>query len=64
MTSLVLRGFDFSLVHLFECATNMSDGLAMMPSPAISSGIEQISLILGLLLGLLFAAYSDALFYR
>lgn len=53
MTFLVLRGFDFSLVHLFERATNMSDGLAMMPSPAISSGIEQISLILGLLLGLL-----------
>lgn len=53
MTFLVLRSFDFSLTNLFVRAASLSGFNALMPSPAISSGIEQISLILGLVLGLL-----------
>ncbi|WP_432786206.1 Cation/acetate symporter ActP [Oligella sp. MSHR50489EDL] len=50
---LVLKNFHFSLPQLFARVAELSDFKALMPSPAISSGIEQISLILGLVLGLL-----------
>lgn len=50
---LVLKTFNFSLPQLFERVALLSNFEALMPSPAISSGIEQISLILGLVFGLL-----------
>lgn len=53
MSYLVLRAFNFSLPQLFEGVALLSDFDALMPSPAISSGVEQISLILGLVFGLL-----------
>lgn len=53
MVFLVLRPFDFSAANLFERVATLSAFKALMPSPAISSGIEQISLILGLTFGLL-----------
>ena len=53
MSFLVLKSFSFSFVELFERVARVSDFQALMPSPAISSGIEQISLILGLIFGLL-----------
>ena len=53
MSYLVLSSFNFSLPTLFERAATLSEFKALMPSPKISRGIEQISLILGLVLGLL-----------
>lgn len=53
MTFLVLKSFHFSFAELFVRVASLSSFHALMPSPAISSGIEQISLILGLVLGLL-----------
>lgn len=53
MVYLVLQEFNFSLTHLFLRVASLSSFDALMPSPAISSGIEQVSLILGLVLGLL-----------
>lgn len=53
MVYLVLKEFNFSLTHLFLRVASLSSFDALMPSPAISSGIEQVSLILGLVLGLL-----------
>lgn len=53
MTVLVLKTFNFSATELFEGVQRLSDIKALMPSPAISSGIEQVSLILGLVFGLL-----------
>ena len=53
MTFLVLKSFDFSVAPLFERVADLSNFNALMPSPAISLGIEQVSLILGLSLGLL-----------
>lgn len=53
MAFLVLRTFDFSAGSLFEQVATLSDFKALMPSPAISLGIEQVSLILGLTFGLL-----------
>ncbi len=53
MVFLVLRSFDFSAASLFEQVANLSEFKALMPSPAISLGLEQVSLILGLTFGLL-----------
>lgn len=53
MAFLVLKSFSFSAAGLFDQVVSLSDFKALMPSPAISSGIEQISLILGLTFGLL-----------
>lgn len=53
MAYLVLSKFHFSFSELFVRVASLSSFTALMPSPAISSGIEQISLILGLVLGLL-----------
>src|SRR5699024_6540286 len=53
MIFLVLKSFHFSFAELFVRVASLSSFKALMPSPAISSGIEQISLILGLVLGLL-----------
>lgn len=53
MAYLVLIKFNFSLEELFVRVASLSSFDALMPSRAISSGIEQVSLILGLVLGLL-----------
>lgn len=53
MAYLVLTKFHFSFTELFVRVANLSAFTALMPSSAISSGIEQISLIMGLVLGLL-----------
>ena len=50
---LVLKQVNFSFEELFLRVAVMTSFDYLMPSRAISSGIEQISLILGLLLGLL-----------
>ncbi|PWD80722.1 cation acetate symporter [Ignatzschineria ureiclastica] len=53
MAFLALKEFQFSPTHLFLRVASLSSFEALMPSSAISSGIEQISLIMGLVLGLL-----------
>lgn len=50
---LVLKRVNFSFEELFLRVAAVTSFDYLMPSSAISSGIEQISLILGLLLGLL-----------
>ncbi|PWD87251.1 sodium:solute symporter family transporter [Ignatzschineria cameli] len=50
---LVLERVNFSFEELFLRAAAIASFDYLMPSKAISSGIEQVSLILGLLLGLL-----------
>ncbi|NLJ51235.1 MAG: cation acetate symporter [Alcaligenaceae bacterium] len=53
MTLMVLQSFQFSIVDLFQRAASLTSFAALKPSPAISSGVEQVSLILGLIFGLL-----------
>lgn len=50
---LVLKKFDFNLTNFWQQIALLSDGQALLPSAALQSPIEQISLLLGLILGLL-----------
>lgn len=50
---LVLKQFDFQLSFLWQQVAVLSHGQAFLPSNALKHPVEQISLLLGLVLGLL-----------
>ena len=50
---LVWRHFDHSFSRLWQQADKLSQGAVFLPSKALQNPIEQISLLLGLVLGLL-----------
>ena len=50
---LIWQHFDYTFVHLWQQADKLSQSKAFQPSQALQNPIEQISLLLGLVLGLL-----------
>lgn len=53
LSFLVLKKFDFNLASLWQNVEGLSQGAAFLPSQALKHPVEHISLLLGLVLGLL-----------